>query len=190
MVEVEYKFLKIDKNQILEKLKEIGAKLVHAEFKMIRCVFHQSTNPQMKGRSTRVRKEFGKITLTHKDLVNSDGFPDEIEVEVSDFDGTVSILKNSGLNLTSTQESLRETWQKGDVFVMIDTRPHMETYVEIESKIGSEDDVKNLAFELGLDWESRTLKGITDLYSEKYSKTIDEVRALTENLTFNKNPFE
>ncbi len=179
MIEVEYKFLNINKDEIREKLKEIGAELVHEEFKMVRCVFHQSTNPQMKGRNTRVRKEFGKIMLTHKGVPNADGFPDETEVEVSNFDDTVNILKNSGLNLTSTQESLRETWQKGNVYIMIDTRPFMETYVEVESKSESEEDIKNLVQELGLNWEERSLKGITVLYSEKYNKSIDEVRTLT-----------
>lgn len=190
MTEVEYRFLNIDKSNIQTKLKNIGAKLIHPEFKMVRCIFHKNDNPQIKGKTIRVRKEYGNNTLTFKGDNKQNEFSEEIEVNVNDFENTIKILQSAGLNISSTQESLRETWEKDKCIITIDTRPHIEPYVEIESKNESVNDVKKIALDLKLKWENRTNKGLIELYADKYKRKMVDVVSLTENLSFDQpNPF-
>jgi adenylate cyclase class 2 len=190
MTEIEYRFLNIDKDQIRKKLEEIDAAQIHKEFKMNRCIFHVDDNPQIKGNIIRVRKEFDKTTLTYKDKSDGAEFSEEIEIEVSDYADTIKILEKSGLKVSTTQESLRETWQKDHVLITIDTRPHLDPYIEIESKNESLEDVEKVAKDLGVDWNAKTTKSVAELYSDKYGISVEQVHVLVDTLTFDTNPFE
>ena len=64
-IEFEAKYPKINKNEVREKLKELGAELVFAEQKFIRMTFD---TPELQGKNAwvRLRDEGDKITMTFK----------------------------------------------------------------------------------------------------------------------------
>ena len=63
--EIEAKFLNINKDDLREKLKSLGAELVFAEKKFQRITFD---NPELKAKNAwiRLRDEGGKVTLALK----------------------------------------------------------------------------------------------------------------------------
>lgn len=82
----------------------------------------------------RVRKEFGKITMTYKCIhSNNLSGTEEVEIIVDDFNNATEMLLKTGLRNTSTQENLREIWVLGEVEVCIDTWPGLRPYIEIEA---------------------------------------------------------
>ncbi len=65
-IEYEATFPNIDKKEVREKLKKVGAKLVKPEFMQRRFVFHLPKSYEIKGGWLRVREEGDKITMTLK----------------------------------------------------------------------------------------------------------------------------
>ena len=94
--EFEAKFYPIEKTTFRKKLQEIGAMLVIPERKMRRVIFDSRTNPFLKCDYIRVRDEGGLTRMSVKTHAREGGQisdQKEIDVEVSDFDKTVKIIK-------------------------------------------------------------------------------------------------
>lgn len=166
--EIEAMFADVDHDVIREKLEKLGGICVQPMRDMRRALVQ---TPAMRDLHAflRVRDEGDKITLTYKQVneLSLHGV-EEAEVEVDDFDTTVAILKASGLEPTTYQESRRETWQLNDVEVVLDEWPWIETYIEVEGK--NEADVRDTASLLGLSWDKAQFGGVNTLYKEKYPK--------------------
>lgn len=164
--EYEAKFLSINKEDLLNKLKDNGGKLISPMRTMKRIVID---TPELKKRDAflRVRDEGDKITLTYKQFnaTSVDGAK-ELEVTVGDFDTTVSILKAMDLHHKSFQESRRETWKIGEAEVVIDEWPWLNPYVEIEGP--SEEVVKEVATALGFLWENAAFGDVMTAYRNQY----------------------
>lgn len=193
MMEIEYeaKFYPIDKEEIRNKLESIGAKLIVPERIMRRTMFGNESNPNMKCNYIRVRDEGDKITFSAKVHADSDGVikdQKETVVVVDNFENAVKILEIAGLNLDMYQESLRETWMFEEAEIVIDTWPGLEPYVEIEAN--SEEKVKNIAKQLGFEWDSKIITAISYVYADVYDLTTEEVLGKIANITFEENPFE
>lgn len=104
-LEIEATFLEIDKTELRAKLEAIGARLVRPEILMRRVVFDVS-----KHAFARVRDEGDRIMLTYKNHHdNTLTGTEEINVEVSDYDATIAILKACGLYAKSDEDSYRES---------------------------------------------------------------------------------
>ena len=88
--------------------------------------------------------QFGNDAALYKqfDSLSVEGAK-EIEVQVSDFDKTVQLLQQVGLDYRSLQESRRENWRVGNVEVMLDEWPWLKPYAEIEGE--SEAGLKDMA---------------------------------------------
>ncbi len=191
-IEYEATFIHINKDEIRERLKKVGAKLVYHEMVQKRVVFDPASGFQKFGKFIRVRDEGEKITLTLKE-VGDKGIEDkkEMEVDVSDFDNTVSILKSIGCNARSYEESKRELWEFDGAKITIDDWPYLFPLVEVES--GSEQEVKIISEKLGFNWDEAKFCTAGDLYVEKYGKgPLDIARELGSmtTLTFeDPNPF-
>lgn len=105
-IEFEAKFLDVDVNAVREKLKKMGAKLVHPCKRYVRSVFHRCTN-EIKG-FARVRDEGGKVTMTVKTYADPK-FPDETEIDVaSSFEDATKVMTALGLQQKAFQETYRE----------------------------------------------------------------------------------
>ena len=104
----------------------------------------------------RVRDEGNVIRLSLKKTAIEIGKltdQKEIDVKVSDFNKTVKIIEATGVKFNTFQETLREEWEYKGAQITIDTWPGLSTYSEIETT--SEEKVKEIADELGFDWNKR-----------------------------------
>lgn len=189
--EYEAKFYPIDKKEFREKLISVGADLVVKERKMRRSIVDSRNNPQFDCHYIRVRDEGDRVTMSAKVHARVDGdIRDQKEtvVTVSDYDDTVKLLQLMGFEIDTYQETLRETWEMNGAEVVIDTWPGLDTYVEIEAE--SIQKVKNVANKLELDWNSKIVTSVVEVYGKIYGLTNEEVHKKISNLTFEKNPFD
>jgi adenylate cyclase class 2 len=173
--EIEAKWLEIEAADLRSKLNNLGAKLVQPERLMRRKPFDFPDNRlETIGGWVRVRDEGDRITLSYKQLNDRTLHgTKEITVEVNDFGKTCEILEALGLEAKSYQETKRETWHLGNCEVTIDTWPWIPTLVELEA--GTEDQVRQTAQQLGLDWSKAMHGSVENAYQVYYDVTEAEV---------------
>jgi predicted adenylyl cyclase CyaB len=129
--EYELRFTNFNKNQIITKLKELGATQLHKAIIFEYIVFKHPLNKA--NTYIRVRKEFDKITFTYK--TNTDKkFVDEYEVNISDYDQFIKIFLMLGFKKAYAINKLREKWIHKNLFkeVVFDTYPGLPELMEIE----------------------------------------------------------
>ena len=190
--EFEAKFYPVNKEEYRKKLLDIGAKLGIPERKMIRVVADGRSSPILeKNGYIRVRDEGNLIRLSLKMTADQSGKlsdQKEIDVEVSDFEKTKKILEATGIVFNRRQETLREEWIYKNAQITIDTWPGLDTYSEIEA--GSEEEVREIAQELGFDWNKKIITPAAEVYAMVYRMNIDEVLEKISYISFENNPFE
>jgi adenylate cyclase, class 2 len=191
-IEFEAKFYPVNKEKYREKLKVIGAKLLLPERKMVRIVGDSRVNSAMinKNDYIRVRNEGNLIRLSYKTRADENGKlsdQKELDVEVSDFDKTVDILKLAGIKFNRRQETLREEWSYKGAQITIDTWPGLLPYSEVETS--SEEEVESIATELGLNWDRRIITAAPEIFAKVYGMDLEEVLVKLSNITFENNPF-
>jgi len=164
--EIEAKFLDINQDEMRQKLKSIGAICKQPMQLMRRMTF---ATPEMKKRNgfIRVRDEGYRITMTYKqyDEMSLTGAK-EIEITVSDYDQAVELIKASDIPVKSIQEARREVWELDDVEIVLDEWPWLNPYMEIEAP--SEEQVKDTAKKLGLDWDTAVFGDINEAFRVQY----------------------
>jgi len=190
--EFEAKFYPVNKEEYRKKLLEIGAVLEIPERKMRRSIFDgRNHKGQFKCDYIRVRDEGNLISMSAKTHAREGGKisdQKEVEIEVSDFDKAVEIIKLVGFEPDRYQETLRESWNYQGVEITIDTWPNLRPYTEIEAS--SETLVRETAEKLGLKWEDRIITAAPEIMARVYNLTIDEVLDKVSNITFENNPFK
>src|SRR4030042_2701702 len=165
-IEYEATFLNINKDEIREKLKNVGAKLIKPEFLQKRFNF---IPPKIliKYSWIRVRDEGDKITMSYK-AIKGDKIKDqkEINLVIDDFKKGIEFLKTIGCEKKAYQETKREIWNLDRVEICIDEWPFLEPFVEIEGK--SEKEVKAVSEKLGFDYSRAWFCAVGLIYSKKY----------------------
>jgi adenylate cyclase class 2 len=164
--EIEVKFLNVDFNLMREKLSHLDAECIQP-MRMMRREIIETPELEAKRSFVRIRDEGNKVTLTYKQ-VDEDSLTGvkEIEVSVSDFNDTVTLLGKAGLATKSFQESMRETWHIDSVEVVLDEWPWLNPYIEIEGL--SETEVKGVASRLGFNWDDAVFGRVTSAYQIQY----------------------
>ena len=188
-IEYEATFVKVDKDEIRERLMKAGAKLIKPEFLQKRKTFDLPRGHELNGGWLRVRDEGDKITLSLK-VVDGDKIENqkEISLVVNNFENTCDILQTIGCVKKSYQETKRELWKINDVEITIDEWPFLEPFVEIEGP--SEQAVKVVAGELGFEWSNAKFCAVGTLYAEKYGITEDKINNQIPKIVFKmENPF-
>lgn len=192
ITEYEAKFYPVNKNEYRDKLKSLDAKLVIPERKLIRIIADSRKNSVLpKNHYIRLRDEGDTVRLSYKITADQTGNlsdQKEIDVSVSDFEKTVKILEAAGVIFNYKQETLREEWEYKGAQITIDTWPGLDTYSEIETD--SEQKVKDLAVELGFNWEHRIITAAPEIHERVYKIDIEKVLEMIQNITFENNPFE
>src|SRR3989344_7471641 len=130
--EIEARFLEIDKNALVEKLRMLGA-LDQGEHVLEEVIFY---DPALRWRDVerrflRLRKKAGAVELTYKH--NSEERIDsarEIEFGVEDFLKTRDFFETIGFVPYRFQQKKRNTFRYGNVIVDIVTWPRVTAYVE------------------------------------------------------------
>jgi adenylate cyclase, class 2 len=190
-MEIEYEatFTNINKNDIREKLKKLGAKLVKQEFLMKRVVFNMPEGHEIKGGWLRVRDEGDKITMSLKVIENGKiENQKEIMVGVDNFNSAVSLLEATGCGKKAYQETKREIWDINGVDICIDEWPFLKPFVEVEAV--SEEAVKKVSGDLGFDYSKALFCGVGHIYELQYGIDENVVNKEIPLIKFEmKNPF-
>jgi adenylate cyclase class 2 len=153
-IEIETRFLEIDKKDLIEKLIKFGA-VDEGEVKLDEIIFYDKDLKWLdEHRLVRLRKIKDKIKLTYKhnkgQKVDS---VDEVEFEVSDFDEAKILLESIGLIAYRVVEKRRHTFILDGVTIDIDEWPRIPAYAEFEGN--SVDELKKIVEKLSLKWEDR-----------------------------------
>lgn len=128
--EFEVKVLDINVEEIVSKLRELGA-YETGEVLMRRYVF--DFNPDER-KFIRLRDNGKKVTLTYKHRPTYElGDTTEIETDVIDFDKTAQILSQLPIDRIFYQENKRWVFQLGEIEFSIDTWPLIPPHLEIEA---------------------------------------------------------
>lgn len=174
--EIEAMFAGADFVKLRNKLADIGAKLVHAEYDSSRITFdYDDLRLDADASWIRLRHEAGgKVTLAYKkrEAETIDGMK-EVEVEVSDFNKTKEFMLSIGLAIKSEQQSRREIWKCNGVQIMLDTWPWIPPIVEIEGE--SEAAVRTVSDELRFDWSVAYFDSIDAVYMDHFDVTRTEI---------------
>ena len=139
-IEYEAKFLDINHNDLVKKIKKLGAKLIQPQTIYKRSMFGLC---DVKRGYVRVRDEGIKTTLTAKIYKNPD-YPEEFELEIKDgFEKGKAFLGSLNLNEKAYHETMREKWflnldnnnnDNNGCEIAFDCIPGIPMYVEIECK--------------------------------------------------------
>lgn len=184
-LEIEATFLEIDKDKIRKQLTELDAKLIQPEVLMRRVVFDLHS----KHAFARVRDEGNRVVLTYKNHLNDTlTGTEEINVEVSDYDNTIAILKACGLRAKSDEDSYRETWELNGVEITIDTWPWIPTYIEIEGPTAEA--VANTATQLGYNIKDGVIGSVDEVYKLYYDVSSDLINEQLSEFKFVEAPAE
>ena len=105
----------------------------------------------LRDEALRIRRSDG-VYLTYKGprVDRETKTREEIEVEVSDFEGLMSIFKKLGFEVFARVSKVRRIYRLGDFKICIDKVDGLGEFVEIEVKDGEKDEVLRFAKSLGL----------------------------------------
>jgi adenylate cyclase class 2 len=162
--EFEVRMLDISFETMNKKLEAVGAKRQGAFYQMR---YTYDFTPPRKGQWIRLRSNGQKTTLAIKEIKAQqiDGTK-ELEIVVSDFEDTNSILEKIGYKAQRFEENFRITFTLGKVEVALDKWPMIPPLMEIEGE--SEEDVLKFLDISGIDKKDVSAMDIDTLYKEKY----------------------
>ncbi|MFK7780024.1 MAG: CYTH domain-containing protein [Candidatus Gracilibacteria bacterium] len=185
--EYEVVFTNINREEIIQKIKDLGGICSKENTFMKRVIFETPNNER--GSYLRVRDEGDKITCTYKEenlLVNDINSIRELETVVKDFDIMVSIFKKLGLNEKSYQETYREIWDINDeIEIMIDLWPGLKPYIEIEGE--DEEVVRKYSKLLGFNYNEGIFGTSFQVYEKELGLDYDFINSL-KKITFDNIP--
>lgn len=160
--EYEVRILEINEKVLIQKLEELGATKI-GEYNQKRYVY--DLKPASPQKWIRLRTNGKTTTLTYKNIeTNKIDGTKELEIEVSDFEATNTMLEILGYQNKGYQENKRIQYRLNGVEIDIDTWPLIPTYVEIEGK--DEQSVLKMIKILGLNNEKVTTLDVQSVYMQ------------------------
>ncbi len=173
-IEYEIRVLEIDKEQLVNKLKELGATF-KGKYEQKRYVY--DIIPKCDGKWLRLRTNGKETTLTYKSVEkNSIDGTKELEIKVDDFEKTNELLKTAGILPKGYQENNRTQYVLDGVEIDIDSWPLIPTYVEIEGK--DEESVNKILKKLDLQDKQVTALDVQSVYEKIYNIDISKIEVL------------
>ena len=188
-IEFEAKFLDINKDNLVEKLKSLGAKMIQPNTLYKRCMYGLC---DVKRGYVRVRDEGNKTTLTAK-IYKDSKFPEEYEVTIKDdFENGKAFLGALNLTEKSYHETMREKWilnlgksnnkNNNECEIAFDSIPGIPLYVEIECK--SKQNLNKAIKLLKLNNAKKCFGSYGKCFVEYYDMTENDINNLIPKLTF------
>lgn len=175
--ELEVKILNIDKKEIQNKLKEIGAELIKDEYQKNIVIdgkddFIENTLNgylRIRSKTNRLNNE-SKSIVTLKQILSEDKYREnkEIETEIKDSQSMLDIFKILGLDIKYIGYKERISYKYDNILFEIDTwdeNTYPEPYMEIE--VVTDQDLDRALELLDIDKDSITTKSISELRREK-----------------------
>lgn len=174
-IEIEKKFrlTKKQRQELINRLPEIGAKRIGEEFEENTLYEAQTFNTE--GAVLRLRRIGNKGKLTYKERLPSQSdikLQQEEETEIGNPEAMASILDAIGFVPALVYEKRRETWQLGRTQIVIDELP-FGLFMEIE---GSEKSIREIEASLsikGLTAETLTYPALTRMLGVKLGGMIE-----------------
>ena len=194
-IENEAKFLDINHNDLVKKIKKLGAKLIQPQTIYKRSMFGLC---DVKRGYVRVRDEGIKTTLTAKIYKNPD-YPEEFELEIKDgFEKGKAFLGSLNLNEKAYHETMREKWflnldndnnnknknknHNNGCEIAFDCIPGIPMYVEIECK--TEQNLNKVIKLLNLDKYDKLYGAYGKCFVDYYGMAETEINNDISRLTF------
>ncbi len=168
--EIEAVFLEVNKDEIEEKLKTIGAEKVKDIFYQITAFDFPDYNLDKDNSWVRLRDDGERVVLAFKkrlgvssqDGSTNDKGMEEVEVVVDSYETTKLFLKKTGFIEKHEAEKKRTRWQKDGVTFDIDTWPAIPTFLEIEAN--SWGDIEEGIELLGLNSDEKKVCSANQIY--------------------------
>jgi adenylate cyclase class 2 len=176
--EIEVRFLEIDKQALIDRLKGLGAE-DHGEELLEEIIFYDKDLAWLaSGKRLRLRKTSKGLFLSYKNHFSHtvDG-TEEIEFMVSDARQAEVFMDRIGFPAYRHQQKWRHSFKLGDVVADIDTWPRVPPYVEIEGP--SEGSLKEAAKKLNLDWRDVVLDPPSSVIEDRYHIPVRRMRWFT-----------
>ena len=129
-LEIEKNFYKYNEKYIKNELKNLNA-----QYKINLLMTYKKKH---NGLTVRVRDEGFRKTFTIKNKMNNNEYNKEYQVNVSDINETLTMLKLLGLTDFAYQEKIRETYFYKNSEICFDYVPGQENFLQIESKTQDE----------------------------------------------------
>ncbi len=173
ITEYEARILEINKEEFIKKLESLNAKKI-SDYNQRRYVYNFS--PIIEGKWIRLRDNGKTTTLTIKEIKNDDiDGTKELEIEVSDFEKTNTILNELGYKSYAYQENKRTRYMLNDIEIDIDSWPMIPDYVEFEGK--NEEEIISLIKKLGYKESDVTTLGVSKIYKH-YGIIVEDIPIL------------
>ena len=180
--EYEVRILEINHQEMVKKLKSLGAKL---QFDSLQERMVYDLKPKQENKWIRLRTNGKKTTLTIKDLEAKtiDGTK-ELEIEVSDFEATNEILETLGFKNRGFQQNKRTQYILDGVEIDLDKWPMIPEYMEIEGK--SKKEVYDCLKKLNISKDQIVTLDVSSIY-DYYGYDGDNLTDLNFEMEENKN---
>ncbi len=155
--EVEIRFLDIDKEALIEKLRVLGAEDKGEQMLRQTIFYNLAENWRENNRFVRLRSDANGIEMTYKSHTkagNTEGdllSVIDISTPISDMEKMEVLLEHVGLTAYRHEEKKRHTFILDDVTIDIDSWPQIPAYVELEAD--SEEVLRTVAEKLGFSWD-------------------------------------
>lgn len=177
--EIEVRFLEIDKDALIAKLRELGAEDLGEDLLDEKIIYDKELTWRDGVRKIlRMRTRKGRTMLTYKHRIETSAEgTEEIEFEVQDTVAAEALLERLGYEMYRAQQKLRHSFHLGEVIVDIDTWPRIPTYVELEGP--SVEALQEAAALLGLDWKNVELRNPRRIIEDDYGIPVGNMRWFT-----------
>ena len=181
--EIEVRFLNINKDEIILKLQNLGAKDKGSDFFKEIIFYDNAGTFKNQHRFIRLRETKHGAFLTYKQHnskykeISKVEDVDEVETKVSDPKATRILLENIGFEAFRVQEKRRHSFVLNGTLVEIDEWPNIPAYVEIEGK--TENDLKNIATLLELDWSDVYFGSARNVIEKVYNTPVSDYKYFT-----------
>ncbi|OGC92695.1 hypothetical protein A2899_02565 [Candidatus Amesbacteria bacterium RIFCSPLOWO2_01_FULL_49_25] len=162
--EIEVKFVDIDPDEVRRKLTRLGGKRVLDILYRKMFFDYPDLRFDKSNQWIRLRDEGDRVTMAYKKLEPGKKI-EEVEVEVSDFDGAAELFGKLGFVQSYYMENKRERYKLNGVEFDIDTYPLIGSYLEIEAS--SHGDLESAIEWLSLDPKKKLIGSVNDVYSLK-----------------------
>ena len=174
--EYETQVLEINSEEIINKLRELGAKEYPEVFQKRKVFDILCLEEEGIGEWVRLRQTNDKTTLTYKKRMNIeiDG-TEEVEIEVDDFEKTAALLSRLKWTGKWYQENKRIKFVLNDIEFTLDKWPMIPIFLEVESS--SKEKVNEGLKMLNLEGKDSGHLGLIKIY-RKYGKEIHDYKEL------------
>jgi adenylate cyclase class 2 len=176
MIEVEKKFrlTKRQRDAVLKRLPEIGARLEREDFEE-NTLYDGEALHDGGACVLRLRRVGGRSTLTFKRrLPGASAIKQQREEEtvVGDPDAMAAILEALGFTASLVYEKRRQTWRLGQTEIVIDVLP-FGLFMEIEGRANEIKSVERKLAMKGLRAENATYPQLTAKHGKRYEGLIE-----------------